>query len=267
MTRKTSIEVIIGVLAIVSVILIAVESLLNVSEQWLVSIYILDFIICIVFALDFAYRFRIAQNKTHFLKVNGYEILAMIPAAALNAAGSIPAISAGLRSLRLIRVVRVVVAISRMRRVATTSSRFLQRSHLVTMLAIMAGTIFIAAFAVLVLETGTPSAQITNFSDAIWWSISTVTTVGYGDIVPNSSAGRIIGMILMLFGIGVMASLISQVSATLVESRIKKDASKKDDLRTNMIAEIKNRIDNIDLLTESEMSLLIQMIQTLKVDK
>ena len=144
------------------------------------------------------------------------------------------------------------------------SGRFLQQSHLLTMLGITISIIFIGAFAVLLLEAGTPNAQITNFSDAVWWSISTVTTVGYGDIVPNGIAGRIMGMVLMVIGIGVMAAFISQVSATLVESRMKRN-TEKDDLRTSIVSEIKSQIDNIEKLSESEISLLMQMIQTLRL--
>ena len=134
------------------------------------------------------------------------------------------------------------------------------------MLTIVISIIFVGAFAVLLLEEGIPDAQITNFSDAVWWSISTVTTVGYGDMVPNGIAGRIIGMVLMVVGIGIMAGFISQVSATLVESRIKHDTEKRD-LRTSITGEIKSRIDKIDNLSESEVALLMQMIQTLRLKR
>lgn len=266
MTRKTTTEVIIGILAIVSIILVAVESLVSVSESVLIGIYIADLIICILFAWDFIQRLRSSENKSRFMKTNSFEILAMIPAIALYALGAIPAISTALRSLRLVRVVRVVLLMVRMRRVMSKSGKFLQRSHLLAMLGITGSIIFIGAFAVMLLETGTDNAQITNFSDAVWWSISTVTTVGYGDIVPQSIVGRMMGMVLMIVGIGVMAAFISQVSATLVESRIKRD-TQKDNFKTTITTEIKNQIDKIDELSESEVSLLMQMIQTLRLKK
>ena len=264
MSRKNMIEITIGILAIVSIALVAIESLVSVSEGTLMGIYIADLLICVVFAWDFAMRLRSSESKSRFMKTNGFEILAMIPAIALYALGAIPAISTALRSLRLVRVVRVVFLVARMRRAMSKSGRFLQQSHLLAMFGITISIIFIGAFAVLLLEAGTPNAQITNFSDAIWWTISTVTTVGYGDIVPNSIAGRIMGMVLMVVGIGVMAGFISQVSATLVESRIKHN-TEKDDFRTSIVKEIKDRIDKIDKLSESEVSLLMQMIQTLRL--
>ena len=264
MTRRTLTEVIIGILAVVSIILVAIESLVTVSEGMLLTIYIADLIICIVFAWDFGLRLRSSKNKSRFMKTSGFEILAMIPAITFFALGTIPAISTGLRSLRLVRVVRIVLMVARMRRVMSTSGRFFARSHLLAMLGVTVGIIFIGAFTVLLLEAGTPDAQIMNFSDAIWWTISTVTTVGYGDIVPYSIAGRIMGMVLMVVGIGVMAGFISQVSATLVESRMKRKAEK-EDFRTNIMSEIKKRIDRIDELSEGEVSLLMQMIQSLRV--
>jgi voltage-gated potassium channel len=87
--------------------------------------------------------------------------------------------------------------------------------------------------------------------------------VGYGDIVPKSIGGRIMGMGLMVVGIGVMAAFISEVSATLVESRMKRN-SEKEDFRTAVISEIKRRLDDIDKLSDTEVSLLAKMIQTLR---
>jgi voltage-gated potassium channel len=264
MASKTN-EIIIGTLAIVSIILVAIESLVSVSNNVLIGIYIFDVVICIVFAWDFVQRIRSSENISRFMKTNSYEILAMIPAVSLYALGTIPAISVALRSLRFVRVVRVIFLAARLRRAMSKTGRFLQQSHLLAMLGITISIIFIGAFAAFLLEGGSQGAQINNFSDAIWWAISTVTTVGYGDIVPHTIAGRIMGMGLMVIGIGIMAAFISQVSATLVESRFKQNAMK-GDLRSNIITEIKSRIDRVDKLSEKEMSVLIQMIQTLRLE-
>lgn len=266
MQRKNILEGLIGVLAIASIILIATESLVSLSAESLMAIYITDLVICIVFAAEFAYRLKTAVSKSAFLKYHGYEILAMVPAFAFYAMGSAPAISVGLRSLRLIRVIRVIIVIARMKRFFGASNTFIQRSKLIYLLATSLSIIFIGAFVVLVFEDRTIGAQITNYSDAVWWSISTVTTVGYGDIVPNSIPGRIIGMGLMLVGIGVMAALISQVSATIVESRFKQ-SDKANDLRSGIVMQIKERLDRIEQLSEADMSLLLRMLQSLREAK
>ena len=263
MNKRTISEIIIGILALLSIILLAVESIVTVTENTLKAIYIADLIICFIFACDFINRLKSYQNKRSFWKTDGFEILAMIPALLLVPLGAIPFISSGLRSLRLIRVIRVILILGRMRRALRTFKGFVKKSYLVTMILVTFGIIFMGGFAVLILESEFASSQITTFSDALWWSISTVTTVGYGDIVPMSVAGRVMGMILMIVGIGVMAAFISEFSATLVESRMK-NYVKKDDLRSLLITDIKSNIDNIDNLSDNEVSLLIQMIRALR---
>lgn len=263
MTKQTTNEIIIGVLAIISIILLAIESLLNVTEGTLTRIYVADLIICIVFARDFISRLISNPNKHRFLKTNGFEILAMIPALLLSALGGIPLLSLGLRSLRLVRVIRVFLLLARMRRLLSNFGKFASKSHLITMLVITFCIILMGAFAVLILEKGAPTAQITSLTDAIWWSISTVTTVGYGDIVPMSIVGRIMGMLLMIVGIGVMAAFISQVSATLVESKMRHNEHT-DDLKTLITNDIKNKLDNIDKLNDNEVYLLIETIKALR---
>jgi voltage-gated potassium channel len=71
--------------------------------------------------------------------------------------------------------------------------------------------IYIASLAILDEERGKPGSRINNFGDAVWWAISTVTTVGYGDKTPITTVGKIIAVFLMLGGI----SLLGVVTATL----------------------------------------------------
>ena len=56
-----------------------------------------------------------------------------------------------------------------------------------------------------------------GLGDALWWSMQTVTTVGYGDVVPEHAAGRLIGVVLMLQGIALLTVITASVTAALIE--------------------------------------------------
>lgn len=58
--------------------------------------------------------------------------------------------------------------------------------------------------------------QVNTYFDAVWWATSTTSTVGYGDIHPMTTEGRIIGMILMTFGIGLLGAVAGIVSNMLL---------------------------------------------------
>ena len=84
-------------------------------------------------------------------------------------------------------------------------------------------TVVSVAF-VLVLLAGTLERFVepdvfTSFGLALWWAVVTVTTVGYGDVVPESTGGRIVATMLMLTGLGLIPTLTSVVVATLVGKR------------------------------------------------
>lgn len=59
----------------------------------------------------------------------------------------------------------------------------------------------------------------TSLGLAYWWAITTVTTVGYGDVVPKDPAGRVVGSLLMLTGLSLIPTLTSVIVSTLISKR------------------------------------------------
>ncbi len=97
--------------------------------------------------------------------------------------------------------------------------------------------------------------NINNMFDGLWWSVTTVTTVGYGDIIITTVIGKIVGMILMIYGI-LLLTLITGTIVTFASEIMKED-------RKQTLQDLKFRIDNIHKLNEEELTLLQQDIYKL----
>ena len=253
-------EVLIGVLAVLSILLVVLSNIMISKGRVPVGVYTVDLVICGVFAWDFVSRMRRSPSHTRFLKHNWYEPLAMVPALALDAVSGLPGLSAGLRALRLVRFVRVVLVVARLKRSLAIADRFVERSQLLYLVVIVASIVLAAAFSVLAIEFRAPGSEIQNVSNALWWALSTVTTVGYGDVVPATPLGRIIGMILMVVGIGVMATLISQVSATMVESRLTRTRSQRRTTSAAAVASLQAVVGRVGALSDVELAALLRDI-------
>lgn len=260
MSKANRIELFVGILAIISIALVVVESMISLPTTWLIALYALDFIICLVFIVEFVGRWRQAPSKASFMRKQGYEVLAMIPAGILFAAGTLPVIAGSLRLLRLVRVVRFITVFSRTRRYWDKSDSFMARSGLLYPLLTALTVIIVGAFAVHAFEQGAEGSGISNFGDSLWWSVVTMTTVGYGDVVPISVGGRIIGVFMMLFGIGILATLISQISSTFVESKISGNRGQ-NEVSDSVLQDIGEIEPKVHSFNENEKAVLMSTVQ------
>ena len=94
--------------------------------------------------------------------------------------------------------------------------RFLRRENLFRLAAVIAVLILGGTVGLVFFEGR-------SLPDALWWSVVTLTTVGFGDISPVSPGGRLIGVVLMFFGIGVLGMFTATIAGVFVEQRMRKD--------------------------------------------
>ncbi len=85
-----------------------------------------------------------------------------------------------------------------------------------------------------------------TFGDGIWWAIVTLATVGYGDIVPTTPWGRVIGSIVILFGVTFLAFLTATVTSLFVSSEQREAAAKERELMSRGEEEILDRLKTLD---------------------
>ena len=72
-----------------------------------------------------------------------------------------------------------------------------------------AGITVVGSFVIYSVESQHPDSQINSMLDAVWWTVATVTTVGYGDVVPVTETGKIVAIFFMFFGIGLLGIFLS----------------------------------------------------------
>ena len=174
---------------------------------------IVNWIIWLAFVVEFAFKWA-ADRTLGYPRRAWFDLLLII----VTPPFGVPDAMQGIRSLRLLRLLRLLRAFG----VAAMGFRLAQRHfgqkkfHYVLMTA--CATVILGAVAVFALEAD-ENKGIRHFGDALWWAITTVTTVGYGDITPVTPEGRLVAVVLMLAGIGVIGVFTATVASLLFEEQ------------------------------------------------
>jgi voltage-gated potassium channel len=168
-----------------------------------------DFAICIFFFFEFIYRLFKAPNKLEFMKWGWIDLLSSVPMVDYLRAG---------RLLRLIRLFRVIRAFKSSKQLINHIFKNKAEGALTSVISISVLLIIFSAIAILEVENDI-KGNIKTAEDAIWWSFSTLLNAGYGDVYPITTEGRIIAMILMLFGIGLLGTLTAYIASIFVKQK------------------------------------------------
>ena len=91
------------------------------------------------------------------------------------------------------------------------------------LLFVTAGVIVVGSFMIYFVESQHPDSQINTILDAVWWTVSTVTTVGYGDMIPVTDTGKVVAIFFMFFGIGVLGIFLSVLGTQFYKNRFSKE--------------------------------------------
>lgn len=164
--------------------------------------------IWIAFCVDFVLRW-IAHPHRRFVAENWFDLMLIL----LTPPFLVPESLQGARALRILRLVRA----GAMAGIGIRSARRAfgpRQFHLVAMFA--SATVLLGASGIFLFEMG-QNPTIDSFGDALWWSMVTATTVGYGDVSPVTPEGRVIAVFLMLIGIGTIGIFTATVASFFIE--------------------------------------------------
>jgi voltage-gated potassium channel len=185
-----------GLLAMLAVVTLAL--LARPDTGWVRATNLL---IWAVFAADYVVRLVRAPDKRAFVRANIPDLIAALPLDLLRVA-------------RLAKLARVVRAGGLLWRVTRDLRAVVATNGLNWLLLLSSMVVASGGLAAWVLED-----EFDSFGDALWWSIVTATTVGYGDMSPPSTEGRIVAGILMFVGIGTLGMITATLATYFVAGR------------------------------------------------
>ena len=157
---------------------------------------------------------------------------------------------AGRRLLRSLRLFRLVVLVGALQKAIGHAIRGKVIIYTISGAVLL---VYVGALAVLEAERGAPDAHITTFGHALWWAMSTITTVGYGDMYPVTTTGRFFAALLMIGGISLVGSITATIASWIVQS-VSNEDEKHDAVTAAHIVELRSEIAELRELLRSKVN-------------
>ena len=180
---------------------VAVQTFVDLTPETDSLLNQIDTVICFIFLGDFFHRLYRAPSKLHFLKWGWIDFVSSIPMFDQFRWGRAVRVIRLLRILRAFRSTKVLLGALFQHRVKSTFTVVVLSSLLL---------VIFSSLAMLNLEKA-PESNIKTAEDAIWWAYTTITTVGYGDIVPVTAVARAMAVVEVLAGQLYLAAFVARL--------------------------------------------------------
>ncbi|MFM2131187.1 MAG: hypothetical protein RL646_390 [Verrucomicrobiota bacterium] len=195
------------VVALVALLFVILETFVAIPPHTLHLMVLADRTACAVFFVDMLVRWRRTGWAGRFWRTGWLDLLASIP------------FDAAFRTLQIFRVYRVVQILRTLYKLRELTSGTSFNEKLLAMPGVAFVMVLFSTNLMLEVEAGAPGATIRTGGDALWWALTTVTTVGYGDTYPVTTAGRAIAAVMMLVGIALFGSMSALITSRLILPR------------------------------------------------
>lgn len=202
-------------LIILSVITFSLETLPNLSPENRRLLSVIEVFCVVVFTVEYLLRIYVADHKFKFI----FSFFGLIDLFAI-----LPfylSFGVDLRSLRLLRLLRLFRLLKLVRynraMLQFTKAMLLAREQIILFMGVTLILIYFSAVGIYYFENEAQPEHFTSIFDSLWWSIITLTTVGYGDVYPITVGGRMFTFLILLIGLGIVAIPTGIISSSLTK--------------------------------------------------
>jgi voltage-gated potassium channel len=202
-------------LILLSVVTFSIETLPDLKTQTKVILNSIEVFCVIIFTLEYVLRIYVADNKLKFVFsfFGIVDLLAILP--------FYLSFGVDLRSLRLLRLFRLFRLLKLVRynkaMMHFTKAMMLAKEQIILFMAITLILIYFSAVGIYYFENEAQPEHFSSIFESLWWSIVTLTTVGYGDVYPITIGGRIFTFFILLIGLGIVAIPTGIISSSLTK--------------------------------------------------
>lgn len=193
-----------------------------------------DTFICFIFLGDFFVGLYSAPDKKGFLRWGWIDFISSIPALGLFRWG---------RAVRMVRVLRLLRGIRSVKALSSFLIENRSKSAFAAATLISITLVFWSSIAILSVETH-PDSNIRTAGDALWWSVATVATAGFGDLYPVTPGGRLLGALLLVAGVGLFGTFTGTVASWLLEE----EEARAEEPMEREIRELRGKIEELETL-------------------
>ena len=221
----------VNLLIIVDIILIIYLLLFLVAEDLTIFVVAFDVFVCIILLFDFFYRLLKSDQKAQFFRHNYLYLIASIPLELV-----LPKYFIAFRFILIIRLLNSAFV----RKYFENLHHFLEHTKFDKVLTWIIFTVIVFTLSLYFLD-----ASLGLF-DSLWFVVVTLTTVGYGDVTPNSFSAKIISILLLVMGIFIFSTLTGAISSYFNDKILNIDTDVEEDLDV-----VERKLDEMSLELES----------------
>lgn len=223
-------------------VLLFLSVIANLKIETLEVLGIFDLVVVLLLLVVFIWMMNRNGNRLDYIKKNWTDLIALIPLYFI--LFNLMGLDSTSILIKLIILIKLGALYLFVRKASREAIKYQEKTRLVYALALFLVVFFICSFIFYLAENGV-NPEVANYEDSIWFVLQTITTVGYGDIIPVTGVGRLMGVISM-FSALVLTSIITSVATFSLIQKFRTKTDEVAEKTRKSVEALNNKLDNMN---------------------